>query len=81
MFLEKVQKALQQVASRDVGPVQRERAIADLGLDSVSMAEMLVLLEDELDLSLEQSDVEKVKTFGDLEELVLRLRAPQQAGS
>ncbi len=64
------ENALRQVSVKDLGPVTAERELADLGLDSVSVAELVIVLEDSFNLSLEPADVEKLKTFGDLAELI-----------
>lgn len=74
-FLESLQQAISQVSTRDVGPITADRPIRDLGLDSLSIAELLVVLEDRLDVTLEQSEIERVRTFGDLQDLVTRVRA------
>jgi acyl carrier protein len=64
------ENALRQVSVKDLGPVTAERELAELGLDSVSVAELVLVLEDSFNLSLEPSDVEKLKTFGELAELI-----------
>lgn len=73
-FLELVQKNLGEVTVEDVGPITADRELKDLGLDSMSMAELILLIEEQLGLSLERSHMEGVKTFGDLEDLLERLR-------
>lgn len=73
-FLELVHKNLSEVTVDDVGPVTADRELGDLGLDWMSMAELILL-----GLSLERSHMEGVKTFGDLEDLLERLRpVPQE---
>lgn len=73
-FLELVRKNLGEVTVEDVGPITADRELKDLGLDSMSMAELILLIEEQLGLSLERSHMEGVKTFGDLEDLLERLR-------
>jgi acyl carrier protein len=74
-FVERVQYALSQVSNLDVGPVTSERPLKDLGLDSVTMAELLIVLEESMEISLEQTDIEQLRTFGDLQDVVHRLRS------
>lgn len=74
-FVEAVEKALAQVTTREVGPITADRELADLGLDSVSMAELILVMEDELGVSVDLVEAEGLKTFGDLQELVARLKA------
>ena len=73
-FLDKLQGALTQVSGRDVGPLTPERPIAELGLDSITLADLMMTLEDELKIDLERDEVEKLVTLGDLETLVLSKR-------
>lgn len=73
-FIEAVQKALAQVTTRDVGPITADRPLLDLGLDSVSLAELILVMEDELGVSIDLSAIETLKTFGDLQDLVARLQ-------
>lgn len=64
------ENALRQVSVKDLGPVTAERELAELGLDSVSVAELVLVLEDSFDMSLEPAEVEKLKTFGELAEMI-----------
>jgi acyl carrier protein len=45
-------------------------SIKELGLDSVSLAEVVVMLEDEFKVSLELKQIEEIETFGQLQELL-----------
>lgn len=74
-FVDHLQQALSQVTAKEVGPITADREIVELGLDSVSMVEMMVVLEDELDITLEQDELEGLKTFGDLQALVQERRS------
>ena len=47
-FVEVVTKALGTVTTHEHAPVEENQLIADLGLDSVSMMEMIMVLEDKL---------------------------------
>lgn len=75
-FVQAVQDALKDVSTRDLGPITRERPVADLGLDSVAFAELLIALEDKLDVTFEDSDLLTIKTFGDLHDLLKRVVKP-----
>lgn len=74
-FVEQLTRALKQVAHHDVGPISGDRPIAELGLDSVVVAELLILLEEQFDIALEQSDIDQVKTLADLQAAVHRALA------
>lgn len=74
-FIRVVQNAIRQVTVKDLGPITAERELNDLGLDSVSTAELIIVLEDSFDLNLDQTEVEKLKNFGDLAALVEQAKA------
>lgn len=44
--------------------------LQELGLDSVSLAEVVVMLEDELKVSLDLKQIEEIETFGQLQDLM-----------
>ena len=66
----KLEKGLYEVSGREVGEITAERRIDELGLDSVSFAELIILLEDELDVVVENEELVELETFGDLGELI-----------
>lgn len=70
-----VEDAVRQVTVKDLGPITADRQLNDLGLDSISTAELIIALEDSFDLNLDQTEVEKLKDFGELAQLVERARA------
>ena len=74
-FVELVQSALAEVTVVDVGPITADRRLRDIGLDSMALAELILLMEEHLDISLERSHLNGIQTFGDLESLLERLRA------
>ena len=60
--------------------LQREASLSDdLGLDSLAAIEWGMSIEDTFEISLPEDTMEHVKTYGDVEDLVLRLAAPAQA--
>ncbi len=69
-----LEEALSEVSAGDIGELTADRELADLGLDSISIAEMVLELEDKIDVTIDQEDLEKLVTFGDLQELVKRLQ-------
>lgn len=77
-FEQSVRESIRQVSPREIGPITADGAIADLGLDSVSVAELFIVLENTLDVTIEDDDLVRLKTFGDLQVLVARLRATPQ---
>ncbi|MCA9775541.1 MAG: acyl carrier protein [Candidatus Eremiobacteraeota bacterium] len=65
-----IEKGLRELTSRDVGPITSDRRIDELGLDSVSTGELIIVLEDELDLFLDDQELVGLETFGDLGALI-----------
>lgn len=51
----------------------------DLGLDSLAAIEWGMSIEDTFGISLPEDTMDHVKTYGDVEDLVLRLAAPVEA--
>lgn len=63
-----------------VAPAQLVRdasLVGDLGLDSLAAIEWGMAIEDALGLSLPEDAMERVSTYGDVEELVHRLAVAQ----
>lgn len=73
-FERSLNAALRQVSDRDIPPITADGLIADLGLDSVSIAELFVVLEETLDVDIDPDEVMNARTFADLQVLVRRLR-------
>jgi len=73
-FIELVNSALTEVTVKDVGPITADRPLRDLGLDSMALAELILLVEERLNVSLDRSHMQGIQTFGDLEALLARLR-------
>jgi acyl carrier protein len=65
-----IENGLRELTSRDVGPITSDRRIDEMGLDSVSTGELIIVLEDELDLVLDDDDLIGMETFGDLGALI-----------
>ena len=69
-----IREGLLEVSSRDVGEITAERRIDELGLDSVSLAELVFLLEEKLDVIIEMEEMAEVETFADLSDLIKKRR-------
>lgn len=67
---ERLTKLIAEQLGVDEDRVTSDTALADLGADSLDMLEIVMALEDELDLRLDDEDLEKVKTVGDIEKLL-----------
>lgn len=68
MVLEKIKALLADYTDVDVESITLETAFADLGIDSLSVVEMVMELEDDLGVELELE--EKVNTVGDFVKFV-----------
>lgn len=65
--------AIRQVSGKNIGAVQAEQRIAELGLDSVSVMEMVGTIEERLGVQLADDELTKINTFGDLASLLEKL--------
>jgi acyl carrier protein len=70
--------AIHEVSGRTMSNITADQAIAELGLDSVSVMEMVGALEDKLGIHFSDDDLSKVDTFADLAAAVKR-RKPELA--
>ncbi len=59
----------------DVGEFRSSQSLTELGLDSVSLAEVIVMLEDEFNVNLDPQEIEQIESFGELQELLQRARS------
>ena len=60
-----------EVALRDPGTINSStRLYSDLGLDSLSALELLVAIEDEFSVEIDTDAAKRIKTVGDLVELL-----------
>jgi len=60
--------------------IDRQTVVADLGIDSISFVELIGILEDELDVVLADEEVTRIRTVGDLEDTILRLKSQGRTG-
>lgn len=73
-FAAVLREVMSKVSARDVGEFSANQPLSDLGLDSVSLAEVVVMLEDHWNLSLDPREIESLNDFGQLQEVVRRAR-------
>lgn len=59
---------------KDLPTITRESKITALGIDSVSMMEIIGVLEDELDVSIPDEKLARIQTVGDIEAVILEQR-------
>lgn len=59
-----------EVEERDFSEVERGTRLSDLGIDSVSMMEIVGCMEDDLDVRIPQEALSGVQTVGDVEKVV-----------
>jgi acyl carrier protein len=65
--------AIRQVSGKNIGSVSADQKIAELGLDSVSVMEMVGTIEERLGVQLSDDELTKINTFGDLAVLLDKL--------
>ena len=73
-FASVLRKIIATLSARDVEEFRLSQSLTELGLDSVSLAEVIVMLEDEFNVSLDQREIEQIESFGQLQELMQRAR-------
>jgi acyl carrier protein len=71
-FAAVLRDVLTKVTPKGVGDFRASDSIRELGLDSVSLTEVIVMLEDECRVSLDIRQIEEIETFGQLQELLQR---------
>jgi acyl carrier protein len=65
-LLEAFRQAAREVAERDFGHVSESTRLRDLDIDSLAMAEILVLLEQRVGRSIPEQQVAALRTVGDV---------------
>ncbi len=67
MVFERIKEILADQLDADLDKMTMESDIAnDLGADSLDVVEMLVTIEDEFNITVEDEEIENIKTIGDL---------------
>lgn len=73
-FIRLIRETLLECGIQDVGEITADLKLSELGLDSVGAAEMLIVLEDEYDITLKQQEVMALETLGDVKKMTDDLR-------
>ncbi len=75
---ELIRKFLQERLGVEADKVRPDAVLADLGVDSLMIAELMFEAEDRLDISIENSETVPV-TVGDMQKIIDRLLAEKTA--
>ena len=70
-------QAIAIVAERSVPPVRADTSIADLGVDSLLIFEVVTMMERQAGVELADEDFATIRTVGDFIALLVRLTRPQ----
>lgn len=68
--------AVQEIHPGWAGTIDRDTVIADIGVDSISLMEIVGILEDDLNVKLSDEEITRIRTVGEVERLVARKREP-----
>ena len=67
-----IRSTFREVVERPLGPLNPDTSIADLGIDSVSVAEIVIRIEDALDIEVPTSEWVRVRTLSEFVDAVNR---------
>jgi acyl carrier protein len=67
--------AIHEVAGKSLSDVRANQTIAEVGLDSIAVMEMVGTVEECLSLRFSDDDLMRISTFGDLAALIEKSRA------
>lgn len=73
-FARVLREIMLKISSHEIEEFRADQPLSDLGLDSVSLAEVVVMLEDEWNVSLDPTEIAEIQNFGQLQELMQRKR-------
>lgn len=68
MIFEKVRDIIMEQLNVDEDAVTMEATFADLGADSLDIVELVMAIEEGFDVQIDDEDVEKIATVGDIVE-------------
>lgn len=68
MIFEKVRDIIVEQLNVDEDAVTMDATFADLGADSLDVVELVMAIEEGFDVQIEDEDVEKISTVGDIVE-------------
>ncbi|HWP80221.1 MAG TPA: acyl carrier protein [Candidatus Acidoferrum sp.] len=66
MIFEKVRMLLCEQLSLEKGSISMDTRLEDLGADSLDIVELVMAMEEEFDIQVEDEQVEKIQTVGDI---------------
>lgn len=70
VLAEKIKTALERLNFGEVGAITADQRIDELGIDSVSLSELVVLLEEDYRIDIDSEELFSLETFGELEALL-----------
>ena len=68
-----IHNLLSKMLNRKLPPITGTTTLADIGLDSLDMMQLIILLESNFGITLPYEDSEEIATFGDLAKLLSEL--------
>ena len=75
-MLDKIKEIVAEALDADVETLTAETSFKeDLNADSLDLFEMVMIIEDEFDVKIETEELENIKTLGDIEKEIEKLRA------
>ncbi len=74
--LERTTEVLKKHAKGEVQLSEKTEIVADLGIDSLGVMEALAEVEDALEVTFDDEQLQGISTLGDLVDLIARLVAP-----
>lgn len=66
----RIETALKRLNFEEVGTITADQRIDELGIDSVSLSELIMLLETDYHVDVDSEELFSLETFGELEALL-----------
>lgn len=76
-LMETLQAIFQRVSEQPLGRIDPDMSIAEMGIDSISLAEAIVHIEDTLSIQVPVGEWLRVRTFREVMEVVMQACANQ----
>lgn len=70
--------ALHEVTGKSLSDISRDSVVADLGVDSLSLMQIVGILEDQVGVTLADEEISRIRTVGDIERLIAAKRTLRQ---
>lgn len=67
---ERLKEALNRASGKELEQLGPDHPLSELGLDSIAMTDLVMMLEDDFQITLEREDLEGLQTLGDLTALL-----------